>query len=334
MSHSPKRPTPPTNKADGSKAALLHPRNRHQGRYDFPQLIESNPELAQFMITNPYGKPSIDFADPAAVKVFNRALLKQFYGIRDWDIPAGYLCPPIPGRADYLHYLADLLGASHDGVIPRGAAIRGLDIGIGANCIYPLIGHHDYGWSFVGADIDAASLTSANAILQANPRVAAAVELRLQPDAQNIFQGLIGAEERFDFTLSNPPFHTSLEEARSGSKRKWKNLGKLDPSRTLPELNFGGQNAELYCQGGEAAFIGRMATQSAEFAQQVFWFSTLVSKAGNVPALQEALNALGATDIRVVHMAQGQKQSRFVAWTFLDKNQRRAWRKQRWHTPA
>ncbi|WP_134601977.1 RlmF-related methyltransferase, partial [Pseudomonas aeruginosa] len=39
---------------------------------------------------------------------------------------------------------------------------------------------------------------------------------------------------------------------------------------------------------------------------------------------------LGASDIRVVDMAQGQKQSRFVAWTYLDKKQRRAWRKERW----
>ena len=40
---------------------------------------------------------------------------------------------------------------------------------------------------------------------------------------------------------------------------------------------------------------------------------------------------MGASDIRVVDMAQGQKQSRFVAWTYLDKKQRRAWRKERWN---
>ena len=138
------------------------------------------------------------------------------------------------------------------------------------------------------------------------------------------------ADERFDFTLCNPPFHASLDEARSGSTRKWKNLGKQDPSRTLPVLNFGGQSNELHCEGGEAAFIARMAEESAAFGQQVFWFSTLVSKVGNVTPLQERLKALGASDIRVVHMAQGQKQSRFVAWTYLQKNQRRAWRKERW----
>lgn len=131
------RPTSPHPDAERKSASPLHPRNRHLGRYDFPRLIAGSPELERFVILNPYGRQSIDFADPAAVKAFNRALLQQFYDVREWDIPDGYLCPPIPGRADYLHYLADLLGASHDGLIPRGPSLRALDVGTGANCIYP-----------------------------------------------------------------------------------------------------------------------------------------------------------------------------------------------------
>ena len=96
---------------------MLHPRNRHSGRYDFPKLIAACPELGEYVILNPYGKQSIDFANPDAVRVFNRALLRQFYGIQHWDIPAGYLCPPVPGRADYLHGLADLLAGDTG---PRG----------------------------------------------------------------------------------------------------------------------------------------------------------------------------------------------------------------------
>lgn len=97
----------------------LHPRNRHQGRYDFPSLIKAHPDLARFTITNPHGKPSIDFANPEAVRVFNRALLKAQYGIQHWDIPADYLCPPIPGRADYIHVAADLLATDNAGKFPR-----------------------------------------------------------------------------------------------------------------------------------------------------------------------------------------------------------------------
>lgn len=338
MSLPPKRPSrkpspapskPAAAKPDATKGQL-HPRNRHQGRYDFPALIKASPELATFVIVNPYGNESIDFANPAAVKVFNRALLKQFYGIAHWDIPADYLCPPIPGRADYLHYLADLLASSNGGEIPRGAKVRALDIGVGANCIYPLLGNREYAWQFLGSDIAASAIASAKTIVQANLGLSEAIELRQQSDSTHIFQGLLQRDERFDLTLCNPPFHASAEEASSGSKRKWRNLGKLDPKRKLPLLNFGGQAAELWCQGGEAAFVARLIAESAQVGQQVLWFSSLISKAGNLAGVYSALNKAGALEVRTVEMAQGQKQSRFVAWTFQTPEQQHSWRTARW----
>ena len=326
-SHTPEQP--PAGSPSHAEAAPFHPRNRHQGRYDFPALINSCPELGAFVITNPYGKQSIDFANPAAVRVFNRALLQGLYGIAHWDIPEGYLCPPIPGRADYLHGLADLLASDNDSIIPRGLSIRVLDIGVGANCIYPLLGHSDYGWRFVGSDIDAGALTAANATVQAN-QLSAVIELRQQHNRGQIFAGLLADEEHFELTLCNPPFHASAEEAASGSRRKWKNLGKLDPKRKLPELNFGGQSSELWCTGGEASFVKRMIKESSAHPQQVLWFSSLISKVGNLPDIYKQLNKLGAKQVRTVEMAQGNKQSRFVAWSFLDPAEQQVWRAQRW----
>lgn len=303
--------------------AGLHPRNRHQGHYDFPALIRACPELGQFVIRNPYGKQSIDFASPEAVRVLNRALLGQQYGIRFWDIPAGYLCPPVPGRADYLHGLADLLATDRAGSIPRGAGIRALDIGCGANCIYPLLGQVEYGWRFTGADIDAVALAAAGAILKANG-LDNSIELRRQSEPKQVFRGILAAGEWFDITLCNPPFHSSAAEAASGSQRKWRNLGKLDPGRKLPQLNFGGQSNELHCEGGELAFVRRMIADSQAFASQVGWFSCLISKGGNLQQLQQALAKAGAREVRSVPMGQGQKQSRFLAWSFLDQAARSA----------
>ncbi|MCY1542542.1 Ribosomal RNA large subunit methyltransferase F [compost metagenome] len=154
--------------------------------------------------------------------------------------------------------------------------------------------------------------------------------MRQQTDARHIFHGLLQADEHFDLTLCNPPFHASAEEAASGSKRKWRNLGKLDPKRKLPVLNFGGQAAELWCQGGEAAFVSRLIKESTQHAQQVLWFSTLISKASNLPGVYAALKHAGACEVRTVEMAQGQKQSRFVAWTFLTPEQQQGWRQSRW----
>jgi 23S rRNA (adenine1618-N6)-methyltransferase len=311
-----------------AEPSLLHPRNRHQGRYDFPALINSCPELGAFVITNPYGKPSIDFANPAAVRVFNRALLHSLYGIQHWQIAEGYLCPPIPGRADYLHGLADLLATDTAGDIPRGPGVRALDVGVGANCIYPLLGHSDYGWHFVGSDIDAPALASAQAIIDAN-QLGQAIELRQQLNRGQIFAGLLQANERFDLTLCNPPFHASAAEAASGSRRKWKNLGKQAPERQLPELNFGGQNSELWCTGGEASFVKRMIKESVGVGSQVLWFSSLISKAGNLPDIHKQLHKVGAQAVRTIEMAQGNKQSRFVAWSFMDDAQRQAWHSRR-----
>ncbi|MGF6590574.1 23S rRNA (adenine(1618)-N(6))-methyltransferase RlmF [Pseudomonas sp. 2835] len=307
----------------------LHPRNRHQGRYDFPQLIKSSPELGRFMITNPHGKPSIDFANPDAVRVFNRALLKAQYGIQHWDIPADYLCPPIPGRADYVHVLADLLADENGGEIPRGAQVQVLDIGVGANCIYPLLGHSDYRWRFLGSDIDATALAAAGAIVQANS-LGKAISLRQQGNRKHILLGLLKGDERFDLTLCNPPFHASREEATRGSQRKWRALGKADPKRKLPVLNFGGQNNELWCEGGEIRFVSQLVAESASLGQQVLWFTSLVSKASNLPGIQAALKKAAVVDQRVVEMGQGQKQSRMIAWTFQDAAARQAWRQQRW----
>lgn len=319
-------PSPPPSRRSPEGKGQLHPRNRHQGRYDFPALLQAHPALARFVIRNPYGKPSIDFADPAAVRTFNRALLAQLYGLHHWDIPEGYLCPPVPGRADYLHGLADVLATSNAGIIPRGEQVRVLDIGTGANCIYPLLGHIDYGWQFVGSDIAPQALAAAQRNLVANG-LDQAIELRLQSQRSQIFRGLLRADERFHLTLCNPPFHASASEAHSGSRRKWRNLGKLDPSRQLPALNFGGQHNELWCPGGELAFIQQMIEESREHAAQVLWFSCLVSKAGNLPLLHARLRQVGARQIRQVDMAQGQKQSRFLAWSFLDNDQQAAWRR-------
>ncbi len=320
---------PPPRVIPAEKDAL-HPRNRHRARYDFPRLIKSSPELAPFVQRNQYQHESIDFANPAAVKALNRALLRHFYGIEYWDIPAGYLCPPIPGRADYLHYLADLLADGNHAVVPRGPAIRVLDVGVGANCIYPIIGHQEYGWHFVGSEVDPAALRAAQRIVLANDCLTGAIECRHQPVASQIFTGIIQPGEVFDLTLCNPPFHASAAAAAAGTRRKLTNLHGARPAK--PVLNFGGQNSELWCAGGEEAFVRRLIQESAQRPAGCYWFTTLISKKDSLPGVYQALQRAGAGEVRTLDMAQGQKKSRLVAWTFLTADQREMWRKLRWAT--
>jgi 23S rRNA (adenine1618-N6)-methyltransferase len=290
----------------------MHPRNRHQGRYDFPQLVKSCPELAPFVVTTPRGEASIDFANPAGVQMLNRALLKAFYGISHWEIPSGYLSPPIPSRADYVHRVAELL-RSRGGAYPTGAAVRVLDVGVGANCIYPIIGHAEYGWSFVGSDVDPVAVESAKKIVDSNSSLKGAVELRLQTAPEKILAGVVREGEKFDAVMCNPPFHASLEEAEAGSRRKWKNLGHGDTAKK----NFGGQGRELWFPGGEAAFVRRMVEESAALRTNVRWFTALVSKEESLGPIESAMRKAAVADRRTMAMEQGQKKSRVVAWSYF-----------------
>lgn len=310
----------------------LHPRNRHRDPYDFKQLVECCPELSRFVSLSPTSEKTIDFADPIAVRLLNRALLKHFYGVENWELPPGYLCPPIPGRADLIHLVADLLGHSNGNKIPKGKQVRILDVGVGSSCIYPLIGQNEYQWSFVGSDVDPQALASAQKIVDSNAGLAERIELRLQASPKHVYSKIVRAGEVFALAICNPPFHSSLEEAQEGSRRKWRNLGKAPASKkaekAAPKLNFGGQGSELWCPGGEVALIRKMISESVQFSRQCLWFSTLVSKEANLPAVEQALKAVRPSEVRLLVMTQGQKKSRIVAWTFTDQEgQKEFWKK-------
>ncbi len=260
----------------------------------------------------------MDFTDPEAVKVLNRALLKHFYGVGYWDIPSGYLCAPIPGRADYIHNTADLLASDNAQAGAEGKAVRVLDIGVGANCIYPLIGAQTYGWTFVGSDIDPAALRSARQIVAANG-LEKRIAIRKQPSAGHIFQGVFHPAEYFDLTICNPPFYSSMQEANAASNRKWVKLGQ---KKAVGTRNFGGTRHELWCEGGEGRFLTRMITESLEFGDRCRWFTALVSDKANLDRCYKVLARADAADIRTITMSQGQKVSRLLGWSFLTAPER------------
>ena len=311
----------------------LHKRNIHQGRYDFSELITALPELKKHVIRNPKGEMSISFSDPVAVKLLNKALLAYHYQVKNWDIPKGFLCPPIPGRADYIHRLQALV--TEDLPKLNQTQLYALDVGVGANCIYPIIGVTAYNWYCVGSDVDPVSVKNANHIAKQNSVLDGKIEARLQTSTENFFHGIIRPDEYYHITMCNPPFHKSLHDAQQGSQRKVTNLtankvkrgqSSLKPaSQASSILNFGGQKAELWCPGGEAAFIKNMAFESRDFASQVLWFSSLISKKDNVRWMRKNLEKAGVKEIHIVEMSQGQKVSRFIAWTFHDRTQRTQW---------
>ena len=303
----------------------MHPRNPHSGAYDFAALALIEPQLNDHLRRNPKGDVSLDFSNDKAVRLLNKALLAYFYRVKYWQIPDDYLCPAIPGRADYIHYLADLLASAAQGHIPTGKNIKILDVGTGANCIYPILGSQSYGWKFLASDIDPISVNTAKLIVQSNQPLKKNIDIILQKKPQHILQGIIAADDYFHASLCNPPFHASLSAAEKGSARKWKNLNK----KPQQVRNFGGQKSELWCEGGEIAFLKRYVNESVNYSQQVGWFTSLVSKKDNIQQLSALIKKRGAKQLELVMMGQGQKKSHLLAWSFLHKHEQSAWMSQR-----
>lgn len=294
-----------------SEKTQLHPRNKHRGSYDFKLLTTSYPTLEQYVIINKYQNESINFFNPEAVKALNKALLKQYYKIDYWDIPDNYLCPPIPGRADYIHNIADLL--SEDG-ISTNKQISCLDIGCGANFIYPIIGIAEYNWNFIGSETDQTSIKSAQKIIDSNTLLQNKTEIRKQENNFYIFRGIVKETDLIDVSICNPPFHASAKEAQTASLKKLNNLKNTRNARL--ELNFGGKSNELWCEGGEEEFIKKMIVESRDFARNIRWFTTLVSKSAYLDTFYHLLEKQKVRKYKTIEMGQGNKISRIIAWTY------------------
>ena len=282
----------------------LHPRNKHKNGYNFDVLTKHNKNIASLITKNDYGTVTIDFSDPKAVKELNITLLEVHYGIQKWNFPDENLCPPVPGRVDYIHYVSDLLAESS---ITDKITI--LEIGTGATCIYPLLGAKEYDWNFVATDIDLDSLHIAQDIITDN-NFDAKIILRQQFDEANILRGIIEKGDSFSAVICNPPFYKSETEAKGANARKSRNLG------TNAVRNFAGNNNELWYPGGEKAFLHNYLYQSSLYKDTSVWFTSLVSKKETIKSLQKSGEKLKVKEMKVIPMHQGNKVTRIVAWRF------------------
>lgn len=293
----------------------MHKNNIHRSGYNFIKLCNVNPQLKEFLFDNNYQTKTIDFANPEAVKQLNTALLFEHYNIKFWEFTDENLCPPIPGRVEYIHILKDLLKSS--GI---SSNVTVFDIGTGASCIYPLLGHQVYSWNFVATDIDPKSVKQAQLNIDKN-NLTDKIQLRLQSDSSQIFNQILKPSDIFSASICNPPFFKSEEEMFKATSQKLKGLGKNGAAIR----NFSGGYNELCYKGGEKAFVHNYLYESSLFKTNCYWYTTLVSKKENVKSMFKSLNKLGATEIKTLPMQIGNKISRIIAWTFLSKDQQKKW---------
>merc|ERR1740130_1031884 len=267
-----------TKKKATNKKYSVHPRNKYfENQPDFAALSLRYKSFATHVKDN--GKHcSIDFKNPESVKCLNQTLLLHDFNIK-WDMPTTNLCPPIPGRCDYVHWVEDLLKDREKCTSftphPEGK-VRGVDVGTGSSVIFPLLAlalHRDENWSFVASDIDPISVDWAKKNVQAND-FSDRIDVRLVKQSCSLL-GLIGGDDGvFDFTMCNPPFFSSTQEAEE----------KKNPKNNRKATSY-----ELVCEGGEEAFVEKMVRDSLVLKKKVWWYTSMIGKKGTLKRLLRLL---------------------------------------------
>lgn len=315
------------------------------------RLIAAYPSLEPHIIRTRLGepcRPTINYFNPESVRALNTALLVADYNVNpqyNEILPHGALSPPVPGRADYVHYIADVLKQSWpDDVIPTGVNVVGMDIGTGASAIYPTIATAVYGWKMIASEINSASIESAKLIAHANDS-ADLIDVRHQQSKKSIFYGVLQRGEKIDFAMCNPPFYSSIEAFQKENARKLAGLAKGGSSLKEQSIaggsnNFGGTDSELWCEGGEVAFVKRMINESKQYADKCLWFSSLVSRKDNIKRIEGSLFNMGKNkggkqriqvkEVRRIAMGAGHKSSTILIWTYFDEQRRTDWARMRW----
>ena len=354
----------------------IHPRNRYaMAEPNFSELGNLYPSLRPFLIplvsedekipVKPsfqieterntsaefdFGKATrkratIDFSNPVACRELTKVLLLHDFHI-SWNIPDGVLVPTLTNRINYLEWLQDLFTLEG----PRDLSIKPtvLDVGCGANLIYPLLGSAILKWYFVGVDVSKTAIEWAEKNRIANPELAELIEIRQvpptkqqieffsknvktvegllartePPSSANEFhdnfpvkrnqtdkeQGIISValkpNESVTFTMCNPPFFESLEEAGSN-----------------PATAYGGSHLEMAYPGGELEFVRNMVKDSKTIWNRVHWFTTMVGKKSTMKKIRSELYDLTGDTwkdiiVRSTEFVQGKTMRWGLAWSF------------------
>ncbi|KAJ2544086.1 Methyltransferase-like protein 16 [Coemansia sp. RSA 1933] len=296
-------------------------------KYDLPEytaydeLAEQYPGLQAHLLRR-HGpsatgghKYTMDFKKAEAVRVLNQALLRVYFDL-GVVLPSNALCPAVESRLNYIKWLGHNIVEE----MWPGTAVRGLDIGTGASCIYPLLGaRYLRGSEFVGTDINEESVAVARQNVDANS-LGGRIQVFLNKDRTTVLpidspgfplpdHGADGSI--FTFCMCNPPFYESREERQK--LRQMKQIGQ-------PTLDTGGKDDELYTEGGEEAFVGRLVEESAVHRTRIRWYTTMVGKKGTLKPLKAKIREAGAKHISECSLIQGRTTRWVLAWTFLDKS--------------
>ncbi|XP_061136201.1 RNA N6-adenosine-methyltransferase mettl16 [Syngnathus typhle] len=281
----------------------MHPRNRYKDKPpDFAYLASKYPEFQEHVHTNLSGRAVVNFKEPEAVRALTCTLLKEDFGL-SIEIPLERLIPTVPLRLNYIHWVEDLV----DGQKQRR---RGIDIGTGASCIYPLLGATMNSWFFLATEVDDICFDYATRNVKQN-HLSDLVKVVKVPQKTLLMDALKEETEIvYDFCMCNPPFFANQLEANGVNSR---NARRPPPS----SVNTGGVT-EIMAEGGELEFVKRIIHDSLQLKKRLRWYSCMLGKKCSLTPLKEELRKQGVPKVTHTEFCQGRTMRWALAWSFYD----------------
>uniref|UniRef100_A0A4W5PEA5 U6 small nuclear RNA (adenine-(43)-N(6))-methyltransferase n=1 Tax=Hucho hucho TaxID=62062 RepID=A0A4W5PEA5_9TELE len=275
----------------------MHPRNRYKDKPpDFAYLASKYPDFEQHVHTNLAGRAMLNFKEPEAVRALTCTLLKEDFGLTI-DIPLERLIPTVPLRLNYIHWVEDLIGG-------QGEPRRGIDIGTGASCIYPLLGASMNGWHYLATEVDDICFDYATRNVEQNNlsdliKVVKVPQKTLLMDALKEESAIV-----YDFCMCNPPFFANQLEAKGVNSR---NSRRPPPS----SVNTGGVT-EIMAEGGELEFVKRIIHDSLQLKTRLRWYSCMLGKKCSLAPLKEELRKQGSPPSKKRKLEKSRKPLSFM----------------------
>ncbi|XP_034404682.1 RNA N6-adenosine-methyltransferase mettl16 [Cyclopterus lumpus] len=281
----------------------MHPRNRYKDKPpDFSYLASKYPDFQQHVHTSLTGRPVVNFKEPEAVRALTCTLLKEDFGLTI-EIPLERLIPTVPLRLNYIHWVEDLTDGQKQ---PR----RGIDIGTGASCIYPLLGATMNGWYFLATEVDDICFDYATKNVEQN-NMSELIKVVKVPQKTLLMDALKEETEIvYDFCMCNPPFFANQLEAKGINSR---NSRRPPPS----SVNTGGVT-EIMAEGGELEFVKRIIHDSLQLKRRLRWYSCMLGKKCSLAPLKEELRKQGVPKVTHTEFCQGRTMRWALAWSFYD----------------
>ncbi|XP_047246968.1 RNA N6-adenosine-methyltransferase mettl16 [Girardinichthys multiradiatus] len=281
----------------------MHPRNRYKDKPpDFAYLASKYPDFQQHVHTTLTGRPVVNFKEPEAVRALTCTLLKEDFGLTI-EIPLERLIPTVPLRLNYIHWVEDLIDGQKQ---PH----RGIDIGTGASCIYPLLGATMNGWYFLATEVDDICFDYAKKNVEQN-NLSDLVKVVKVPQKTLLMDALKEETEIiYDFCMCNPPFFANQLEAKGVNSR---NSRRPPPS----SVNTGGVT-EIMAEGGELEFVKRIIHDSLQLKKRLRWYSCMLGKKCSLAPLKEELRKQGVPKVTHTEFCQGRTMRWALAWSFYD----------------